>query len=132
MNNLAKHPQTITSPSGEEMVVLPRAEYDRLIEAATDAEDARDANDILARIEDGREGFLPHDVVMRMRKENRVKVLREHRGLTQKELADRTGLSALYISQIETGRANGGRIGLEKIAQALGVELAMIMSSRKE
>ena len=31
--------QTITSPSGEELVVLPRAEYDRLVQLAADAEE---------------------------------------------------------------------------------------------
>jgi DNA-binding XRE family transcriptional regulator len=122
--------QFITSPSGDELVVMPRAAYDRLIAeniaAADDLLDEHHAAKIIDRLKGGKEGTLPHNVVMRMRKENRIKVLREHRGLTQRELAEKAELSTLYISQLETGAAGGGRKGLQKIAEALGVEAAMI------
>lgn len=36
--------------------------------------------------------------------ENPVRVWREHRGMTQTELAQATGKTASYVSQIEAGR----------------------------
>jgi transcriptional regulator with XRE-family HTH domain len=45
------------------------------------------------------------------------------RGLSSKELADRTGLSAPYLSQIETGRREGSFVTMRKIAEALGISL---------
>jgi hypothetical protein len=54
--------QFITSTSGDEMVVLSRSDYDRLVlaakaasEEAEDAADAALANEILARIRSGAE-----------------------------------------------------------------------------
>lgn len=41
--------------------------------------------------------------------ENTIKVRRDFRGMTAKALADAVGLSALYVSQIESGE--GGRDG---------------------
>jgi hypothetical protein len=41
-------PQTITSPSGDTLVVLPKAEYDRLVAIAEEA--AEDAADLAAHL----------------------------------------------------------------------------------
>jgi DNA-binding XRE family transcriptional regulator len=48
--------------------------------------------------------------------ENRVKVYREMRGLTQAALAKKIGSKTAYISQIETGVRDGGKATLRKIA----------------
>lgn len=55
--------------------------------------------------------------------ESPVKVFREHRGLTQAQLAAAAGTSAAYISQIERGDRNAGRGLLARIATALAVDL---------
>jgi len=122
--------QTIKTPSGEEMIVLPKAEYDRLVAAAAgtleDEIDAREAARVLARLESGEEGTLPFDVVKRLRTENHVKVLREHRGMTQEQLAGAAELHPLYVSQIETGRATGSLKALTRLAHILGVSLDLL------
>ncbi len=70
------------------------------------------------------EETVPHELVKRlMAGEHPMKVYREHRGLTQAALAERTGLSAMYLSQIETGRRGGSTKTLRKIARALNVDL---------
>lgn len=57
----------------------------------------------------------------------RVKAARKGRGLTQRELADKTQLSAGYISMLEqppggdNAIASPGLPGLQKIAEALDV-----------
>ena len=70
------------------------------------------------------EETMPHALVKRLISgDHPVKVFREHRGLTQAQLAERTGLSAMYLSQIETGRRGGSTKTLAKIARALHVDL---------
>ncbi|MCH8184295.1 MAG: helix-turn-helix transcriptional regulator [Proteobacteria bacterium] len=55
--------------------------------------------------------------------ENPIKVFREYRGLTQKQLAKKTDTSAAYLSQIETGRRTGSIKLLRRLAGALNVEV---------
>lgn len=125
-----RNAQTIKTPSGEDMVVLPKADYDRLLAAARDKledeADAREAARILARLESGEEETLPFEIVKRLRTENRIKVLREYRGMTQRELAKAAELNPLYLSQIECGRATGGIKSLTRLAEALSVGVEMI------
>lgn len=56
-----------------------------------------------------------------------LKVLREHRGLTQAGLAKACATSAVYISQVERGERRAGRKLLAKLSKALGVESAMLV-----
>lgn len=88
-----------------------------------DGEDLADR----AALEEARrrdEETVPHAVVKRLSAgDHPVKVYREHRGLTQAVLAERTGLSPMYLSQIETGRRGGSAKTLAKIARALHVDL---------
>ena len=52
-----------------------------------------------------------------------MKVLRERNGITQEELADRSGLSIRTISDLERGRTTTPqRRSIELLAKALGVE----------
>jgi transcriptional regulator with XRE-family HTH domain len=51
-----------------------------------------------------------------------LKSLRARRGLTQAQLAEAAGTSALYISQIETGSRSGGMRTMRKLAAALDVD----------
>jgi len=55
--------------------------------------------------------------------ENAVKVWREHRGLSQRDLAARAGLNFAYLSQVETGARNGSIQTMKKLAEPLGVDL---------
>jgi DNA-binding XRE family transcriptional regulator len=122
--------QTIKTPAGDDLVVLPKADYERLVAAARekleDETDARAAARVLARLESGAEQTVPFEVVKRLRTENRIKVLREYQEMTQRELAEAAGMNPLYLSQIECGRATGGIKSLSRLAKALGVSLDMI------
>jgi DNA-binding XRE family transcriptional regulator/outer membrane murein-binding lipoprotein Lpp len=55
--------------------------------------------------------------------ENPLRVYREHRGLTGKQLAEAAGVSQAYISQLETDRRAGTTEVMKKIAEALDVSL---------
>lgn len=50
----------------------------------------------------------------------KIKSIRNIRGLTLKDLAEKTGLSISFISDIENGRRNPSPENLENIADALG------------
>ena len=51
---------------------------------------------------------------------------RKHKGLSQRELSVRTGLPQPYISKIESGGVNLTVTSLTAIANALGLEIALV------
>lgn len=82
---------------------------------------------IKARIERGEEEIFPAEVVNRIIDgESKIRVLREHRGKSVKQLAQEAGIAALYLSQIETGARDGTIDTYRKIASALSVSLDTI------
>lgn len=54
--------------------------------------------------------------------------LRKEKGWSQEELADQSGLHRTYISGVERKDRNPTIMVLEKIATALGVEVAQLLS----
>jgi DNA-binding XRE family transcriptional regulator len=80
----------------------------------------------LARIEDAVIGGeeVPVELAMRLLSgDNPVRVWREHRGLSLRELGRRAGVSPQLLSEIETGKKEGSLRTLRAIARELGVEL---------
>ena len=117
-------PQIIKSPGGEELVVLPLADYEALLQTSEDAQDARIANRVLARIAAGEEELVPLNVVQRiLAGENHVRVWREYRGLKIGELATAANISHAYLSQIESGKRDGTVSTMQTLARALGVDM---------
>ena len=57
---------------------------------------------------------------------NRIKVLRNERGYSQEELADRAGIDRTYLTSVERGKRNISIVNIEKIAIALDVGIAEI------
>src|SRR5438552_18440936 len=111
-----------TTPSGDTMVIIPAAEYDRLIEAREMAADVAAFDEFDRKLASGEEELIPAEIVDRiLAGENRVRVWREHRGLTVKALADKAGVTAAYLSQVETGKRDGTLGTSRKLAGALGV-----------
>lgn len=62
----------------------------------------------------------------------RVRELRHEAGLSLKELAKASGLSAGHLSDVENGRANARLSTMAALAAALGVELADVYNSGDE
>lgn len=117
-------PQFITTPAGEELAILPRADYERLAELAEDAADADAAIRAHERLASGDDELIPWEMSKRLRSgENPVRVWREHRGLKAAALAEKAGVSPSYLSQIECGQRDGTFSTMSRIADALGVEL---------
>lgn len=57
----------------------------------------------------------------------RIKALREERGLLQKQLAEKAGLTASKMSQIESGRLTPTLRTLRKVADALGASIPELL-----
>lgn len=56
-----------------------------------------------------------------------IKEERLNRGLTQKEIADRSGLSTSYICDIEVGRTNPSLKTLENLSIVLDVSIEKLL-----
>ena len=108
--------------------VVPWSRYCKLVgdAGAEDAVEGAWAEGIAAVYRPGGETF-PDEVAARLvAGEHPVKVLREHRHLTQQQLAAEVGIRALYLSQIETGRRQGSRALMRRLAEALAVDPVLL------
>jgi transcriptional regulator with XRE-family HTH domain len=59
---------------------------------------------------------------------SRLKEKRQEEGISIRELARRTGLTASFISQVENGKANVSLDSLRRISEALGVQMLYFLS----
>jgi DNA-binding XRE family transcriptional regulator len=117
-------PTIITTPNGDRMAVIPVEEYERLVEAAEETTDVRAYDEAKQRLVSGQDELLPTTMVSRILDgENALRVWREHRGLTLKELADKAQVSAPFVSQIEKGRREGSVETMRKLADALKISV---------
>lgn len=114
------------TPKGE-VAILPREEYEALLALVAEAEEDEGTARVIDRVLAANEPSFPKEVVDRLTSgENPVRVFREWRGLTQVDLATRTGLSQGHVSDIESGRRTGTVAVLRQVADALGVPLDLL------
>jgi transcriptional regulator with XRE-family HTH domain len=59
----------------------------------------------------------------------KLKEIRRNKNVTLQQIADQTGLSKSFVSQIETGIANPSIASLKKITDALGVALGALFTN---
>lgn len=115
--------QLILKEGQPEYAVLPYELYLRLVEDAEMLADVRDYDAAMERIAAGEE-LVPAEVVYALLDGgNPIRVWREYRGLSQGQLAVQAGISASYLSQLETGKRDGTMDVLQGIAAALDVGL---------
>jgi DNA-binding XRE family transcriptional regulator len=99
-------------------VVIPIEEW-RRIEATL--ENRADTAAVRAFLKSPTETFPDAVVAAILDGTHPIKAIREHRGMTQVELAQVCGTSSVYVSQIERGKRRPGRRLLAKLGKALGV-----------
>jgi len=116
--------QFFTTPNGEEMVLLSKADYEELVRIAEDAmEDAADvaAFDAAMANPEGLEP-LPFEVSQHILKgASLLKALRLWRDVGQVKLAHDVGTSQGLISDLESGRRKLTDSLAERLASALDV-----------
>ena len=64
--------------------------------------------------------------LQRQRIGQRIAEIRKEKGLTQQDLADRTGIQRNHISRIEQGRYSVGFDTLQMIAEAMGGNVEIV------
>jgi len=117
-------PQTIEAPDGKgKLVLLPAEDYEALKRAAEDLEDLRAAHAALDAAAEGG-ASIPAEVAHRIAEgQSPLRVWREYRDLKAVALARAAGLSAAYVSEIETGKKDGSFRAIAALARVLGVSL---------
>lgn len=123
--------QTIKTPSGEELVVLSRADYNRLVAMAAEAEE--DLADVgaydaaMAELGSGAAPSLPAELsALLLKHKSRLAAARRWRGLSQAQLAAKAAIRQGYLSDLETKRRKGLASTIERLAAALDVPAAWL------
>lgn len=101
-------------------VQVPEDDFAALRERLEDANDRLALQKALAREEE----YYPGDLARALLEgQSPVRVFRNHRGMTQGELAVASDVTQATISEIESGRKQGSIESLKAIAAALDVDL---------
>jgi Helix-turn-helix len=119
--------QIVRTPSGDEMVILPKRDYDALLEALEELED-------VAAYDAAKEYLTSSDVppyptslnALFGHGKRRVAVLREWRGLSVAELAAHSCLPTERIAEMEAGTQMQTAEEAAKLAGALNVHIGWV------
>jgi ribosome-binding protein aMBF1 (putative translation factor) len=112
--------QTIKTPAGETLVVLPLADF----EALRDAADAAAHQRAMAALANGDEELLTaEETTALVEAAAPLAFWRRHRGLTQKDLATKAGISQSYVAALEAGDRKGDPALLKKLAEILKLRM---------
>jgi DNA-binding XRE family transcriptional regulator len=107
----------VTTPGGEELAILPRAELEDIIASAKHAH-------ALVDYRAGRDpGLDAQEMRAFLAAPTPLAFWRRKRGLTQAALAAQTQLAQNYVSELENGKRAGSPGQWLKLARALDVRL---------
>jgi DNA-binding XRE family transcriptional regulator len=113
--------QTITTETGEQLVVLTRRDYDALLAQLGD-EQAEDRMTLLLAAESRSDDPLPQPVAQAVLAGDSVlKAIRLWRGVTQVELAKAAGVTQSFLSEMEARNKTGSAATRGKLAKTLEV-----------
>lgn len=110
----------VKTPGGEELVLLPRAEF----EALTAALDAAEHGRAMAAVAAGTlETLSAEEVAAALEEPTPLAFWRKKRGLTQAALAAAAGIRQPYVAGLEKGERKGDPALFLKLARALNVRM---------
>ena len=113
--------ETITR-KGKEFALIPVRALQKLMEDAEMLADVKVYDAAKARLEDGSDELIPLEITeRRLRGEPALGIWREHRKLTQEQLAKKARVSRALIAAIETKRKTGSVGTWKKLGAALDV-----------
>jgi len=109
---------------GKEFAVLPMDDLKKLMGDAEMLADVKAYDAVKARLERRADEVIPLEITeRRLAGESTVKIWREHRELTQEQLAKASKVSRSMIAAIEARHKKGGIATLKKLAMVLKVDL---------
>ncbi len=109
---------------GKEFAIIPVEDLQRLMDDAEMLADVKAYDTAKGRLDRGDDELIPLKITeRRIAGESPVRIWRDHRALTQQELAKMSKVSRGMIAAIETGHKTGSITTLKKLAAALKVDL---------
>ena len=120
-----RKPQIVTSPSGEELVVLPRSDYEDLVDSIA----AYELNTALAA--GGEEPLSAEETAALIAAPAPLAFWRKKRGRTQAQLAAEVGVSQNFLSDLERGKATGDVKLYAKLAHRLNVQMEDLIAEHE-
>jgi DNA-binding XRE family transcriptional regulator len=116
-----RRPQFVYQAGKPVFAVVAIDDWERIIEALDDLEDILFLEAYRA---DPNEEFLPAEMVYALLEgANPIRIWREHRGLSQQQLAEAASISKPYLSQLEMGKREASQRVIRRLAKALRVDL---------
>ncbi len=114
--------QFVKTPAGEELAILPKAEYEKLAMLAAEV-DEDDADVVLydARKAAHSPALPPEVSAFMLRGDSLLRAVRKWKDMTQMHIEHKTGIGQGYLSDLEVGRRKGSPEVLAQLADALGV-----------
>ncbi|MGA6980590.1 MAG: helix-turn-helix transcriptional regulator [Candidatus Sulfotelmatobacter sp.] len=113
--------ETITR-KGREFALIPIRDFRRLMEDAEMLSDVKAYDAAKARLEDGEDELVPLEIAeRRLKGEPALRIWRQHREITQEQLARKSRVSRALIAAIETKKKKGSVSTLQKLGAALDV-----------
>ncbi len=113
--------ETITR-KGREFAVVPVVALEKLMADAEMLADVKAYDAAKARLKNGEDELIPLEITeRRLRGEHALRIWREHRKLTQEQLARKSKVSRALIAAIETNRKSGSVSTWKKLGAALDV-----------
>ena len=123
-----KHTIVVT-PSGEEMVLLARADY----EAMRAMIDAAAHSATLAALARGEQEMLTaEETLAAVEAPTPLAFWRPKRGLTQRQLGQSVGVSQSYIADLESGRRKGDAALIKRLAGALRLRMEDLVDETRD
>lgn len=120
--------QIIEKNGQPEWAIIPYKEFELIQEAMEDVEDIRDIEENLKAIHENKEIVIPGEIIFAILEGgNPIRVWREYEKIKLNELAEKVGISASYLSQIENGKRNPTIDTLKLIAAALRVDPELLI-----
>ena len=107
--------------TSHETVTISRVEYEALVARNCELEE------YVAALEADDGSRIPHPVALAIiRGDSPLSAFRSYRGLTLRQLADATGVTAGYISEMERGIKPGSVSALARLADALDTRIDVL------
>jgi DNA-binding XRE family transcriptional regulator len=121
--------QVIEKNGQIEWAIVPYEEYQRMRDAMEMLADIRAYDEAKAELQTDGE-LIPSQVTYALLDgKNPIRVWREHRGLTQQQLADKVEISKPYLSQLESSKRKGTTEVMKAIARALNLSLEDLVAA---
>lgn len=117
-------PVRFVDEAGGRMAVLPEAEYRRLVEAADERAAVAAYDGVKYLLRTGQSELVPDAMVERLLAgESKIRVWREHRGLSVEALAGQAGIAAAELERLESDVRGASVETGRQLARALGLAI---------